>query len=78
MKSIDAQFGLQDHLAELYAARPGRLAFCAESLADFERWQQALRLAARQLLGLDDRMPRSLTVTQLDTIEHVKYIEGKL
>ncbi|CAG0936500.1 hypothetical protein TFLX_05376 [Thermoflexales bacterium] len=77
MQSSGEPFGLQAHLDELYAAQPGRLAFRAETLTDFERWQPALRWAVRRLLGLDARTPPAIMAAQLDAIDRGKYVEER-
>src|SRR3989304_4885223 len=51
------RFTLQDHLDFLYTARPGRLAYRAKTLAEFEVWQAAFRRELLRLLGLENRSP---------------------
>jgi dienelactone hydrolase len=74
---VTTSFALQNHLDFLYAAQPRRLAFHAQTLAEFEMWQSTLRLELGRLLGLQGRSHVPGAAEKLQVIERETYIEEK-
>ena len=72
------RFDLQFHVDQLTRSPQPRLAFKAESRAEFDEWQQALRDAVLKLLGLEGReRPASVTGVLVQAVEREGYNEEK-
>jgi hypothetical protein len=52
---MPSQFHLQSNLDHLYTEQPRKLAFNAQSQAEFTVWQQTLRMKILELLGIAGR-----------------------
>ncbi|MBN1562620.1 MAG: hypothetical protein JXA10_02195, partial [Anaerolineae bacterium] len=71
-------FHLQSHLDHLYVTKPHQLAFRAETLDEFNIWQQTLRATVREILGIAGRvLPVSVEPELLQTIARDGYREEK-
>ncbi len=72
------QFTLQPHVDQLYADAPQRLALRAQTPADFEAWQQALRQKIRELLCIANRDAVPVSISEpLHEIDRGQYVEEK-
>jgi dienelactone hydrolase len=69
-------FTLQSHLDYLYANKPRRLAFNAQTPEAFQVWRQALKSELVRLLGLTGRVPPPNPVAEkLGAVDRSKYVE---
>lgn len=72
------QFLLQPHADTVYESTPRRLAFRAQTQADFRTWQEELRQKVVALLGLSGRTPpQSVAAEFLTTVDRGRYVEEK-
>lgn len=78
MSEIDQPFHLQKHLDDLYTQQPHQLAFRAQTPAELDGWQRALRAKLLGLLGIAGRrLPTSVQAEQLQSIDRGAYLEQK-
>ncbi len=72
------QFLLQPHADTVYESAPRRLAFRAQTQADFRTWQEELRQKVVALLGLSGRPPpQSVAAELLTAVDRGRYVEEK-
>jgi hypothetical protein len=71
-------FALQSHVDDLYAHAPRRLAFRADTLAEWEAWQRALREQVLALLCIAGRgVPTNVRAERVQTLDQGTYVEEK-
>ena len=71
-------FHLQAHVDHLYQ-QPRKLAFQAQSPAEFERWQRELRGKVAELLGITGRkLPATVEARSITRTDRCSYTEEKL